>query len=347
MSYLRGPLTKEQIATLMAGREVRPAADPVTPAEAPAAPAPPVAGGVPVRHVHPAAPWLDDVGGVAAGTRLRAYLAARVTLRYDDAATKIDATEEWEALYGPLDDGFVLDAETAVDYDERDFAPTPPDGAVYVAPGAPIADAAFFREAAKSIERRIAGARTLTVHRNRALKLVSRPGETEEEFAARADAAAQAKADEQTAKIRDRLEARRDRLEDALEKAQRRAEELETDQKSRATTELLAGAGAVLGVLLGGRGRSRAIARAGGAIGSAASRRGMTTRAGERRRTAEEKIEATEESLEELEQRILDEVAEIDAAWEAKAHEIEAVEVRLEQSDVRLVELALVWVPTA
>ncbi|MDF2750124.1 MAG: hypothetical protein K0T00_1300, partial [Gaiellaceae bacterium] len=94
-------------------------------------------------------------------------------------------------------------------------------------------------------------------------------------------------------------------------------------------------------------GRSRTIARAGGAIGSAASRRGMTTRAGERRRTAEEKIETAELSLEELEQEILDEVAEIDAEWEAKAEEIDPVEVRLEKSDVRLVELALVWVPTA
>jgi hypothetical protein len=346
MSYLRGPLTKEQITTLMAGRTPH-AAEVTAPAAAVPAEVPPVAGGVPVRHVHPAAPWLAQVGGAGTGTHLRAYLAARLRLRFDDAAADLDTTEEWEALYGPLDDGLELDSETPVDYDERDFAPSPPDGAAYVAPGVPLADESFFRDTAKEIERRVTDLRTLTVHRNRPLKLVSRPGETEEQFAARADEAAQAKADEQTAKIRDRLEAKRDRLEGALEKARRRAEELETEQKSRATTELLAGAGAVLGVLLGGRGRSRTIARAGGALGTAASRRGMTTRAGERKRTAEEKVETTEQSLEELEQEILDEVAEIDADWQAKAEEIEAVEVRLEKSDVKLVELALVWVPTA
>ena len=348
MSYLRGPLTKEQIATLMAGRTPGEAALAAPAPTAPVPPeAPPVAGGVPVRHVDPAAPWLAQAGGAATGTQLRAYLAARLSLRFDDAAARLDTTEEWEALYGPLDDGFELESELPVDYDERDFAPSPPDGATYVSPGPPLADEKFFRDAAKAIERRVADLRTLTVYRNRPLKLVSRPGETEEQFAARADDAAQAKADEQTAKIRDRLEAKRDRLEAALEQAQRRAEELESEQKSSATTELLAGAGAVLGVLLGGRSRSRAIARAGGAIGSAASRRGRTTRAGERRRTAEEKIETTELSLEELEQEILDEVAELDAEWSAKAEEIEPVEVRLEQSDVRLVELALVWVPTA
>jgi DNA helicase HerA-like ATPase len=346
MSYLRGPLTKEQIATLMAGRTPH-AAEVAAPAGAVPAEAPPVAGDVPVRHVHAAAPWLAQVGGAATGTALRAYLAARLRLRFDDAAASLDTTEEWEALYGPLDDGLQLDSETPVDYDERDFAPSPPDGTAYVAPGVPLADESFFRDAATAIERRVADLRTLTVYRNRPLKLVSRPGETDAQFAARADEVAQAKADEHTAKIRDRLEAKRDRLEAALEKARRRAEELETEQKSRATTELLAGAGAVLGVLLGGRSRSRTIARAGGALGTAASRRGMTTRTGERKRTAEEKVETTEQSLEELEQEILDEVAEIDADWGAKAEEIEAVEVRLEKSDVRLVELALVWVPTA
>ncbi|HWN22558.1 MAG TPA: hypothetical protein VNP93_11340, partial [Gaiellaceae bacterium] len=354
MSYLRGPLTKEQIETLMEDRQPPPAAAPATPeaaeissAAAPAAPAPPVAGEVPVRHLHPSTPWLAEVGGVAGGTQLHAYLAARLSLRFDDAKADLDATEEWEALYGPLDAGLDLDDETQVDYDERNFAAEPPAGAAYVAPEAPIADAAFFQKAGKEIVRRVGDNRTLTVYRNRALKLYSRPGETEEQFAARADEAAQAAADQETAKIRDRLEAKQDRLEKALETARRRSEELEVEQKSRTTTELLAGAGQVLSVLLGGRGRTKTIAGAGRAIGSAASRRGMTTRAGERRRTAEEKIEASEQSLEELEQEIVDEVAEIDEKWDAKAREIDAVEVRLESSDVRLVELALVWVPTA
>ena len=350
MSYLRGPLTKEQIETLMAGRE--------TPSVAPAeranvaeaadarSTAPPVATDVPVRHLHPSTPWLDEVGGTATGTQLRAYLAARLRLRFDDAKAGLDTTEEWEALYGPLDTGFDLDDEIQVDYDERDFASEPPAGAVYVAPEAPIADAAFFQRAGREIVRRIGDSRTLTVYRNRPLKLYSRPGELEEQFAARADEAAQAAADQETAKIRDRLEARRDRLENALATAQRRTEELEVDQRSRTTTELLAGAGQVLGVLLGGRGRTRTIASAGRAIGSAASRRGMTARAGERRRTAEEKVDAAEQSLEELEQEIVDEVAEIDEKWDARGRELDAVEIRLESSDVRLVELALVWVPT-
>jgi predicted nucleic acid-binding Zn-ribbon protein len=73
----------------------------------------------------------------------------------------------------------------------------------------------------------------------------------------------------------------------------------------------------------------------------------MTSRAGERKRTAEERVEATETDLEELEQELLDEVAEIDERWQAKADEIETIAIRLEATDVRVVETTLVWVPTA
>ena len=73
----------------------------------------------------------------------------------------------------------------------------------------------------------------------------------------------------------------------------------------------------------------------------------MTTRAAERKRTAEERAEGTEQDLETLEQELLDEVAEIDEKWKAKADGIETVSIRLEATDVRVVETMLVWVPTA
>ncbi|MGI9113033.1 MAG: helicase HerA-like domain-containing protein [Gaiellaceae bacterium] len=344
MSYLRGPLTKEQIEVLMGDRE-RPttaAPSPATAAEA----APPIHPEA-ALYAHPSAPWLAQVGGAPNGTRLRPFLAARLGLRFDDATSDIDTSQEWEALYGPLDTGLELDSEVAVDYDDRDFVPTPPAGATYVELPAELKEASFLREATVAIQRRVVDAQSLTVFRNRPLKLYSRPGENRETFASRADGAAQAGADREAARIRDRLEAKRERLEAALETARRRAEELEADQKSRTATELLAGAGTVLSVLLGGRGRARTIARAGSAIGTAASRRGMTTRAAERKRTAEEKAAATEQTLEELEQEIVDEVAEIDAEWAAKADALDEVEIRLEASDVRVVELNIVWVPTA
>jgi DNA helicase HerA-like ATPase len=350
MSFLRGPLTKEQIATLT------PATPPAeeesvtvtqTPlAEDESAVAPPVAEGIPVRWLDPAAPWASEVGADAAGKRLQAYLAARVNLRFDDTKAGLDTTQVWEALYGPLDGGLDLDRATEVDYDDRDLRAEPPSDTAYVLPSVALDKASFFRDAAREIQRRLIDTETLELMRNAELGLYSRPGETEEQFAPRADEAAKAKADEETAKIRDRLEAKRDRLERALETSRRRVEEAATEQSSRKSTELLSGLGSVVGVLLGGKADTRTIARAGRALGGAASRRGMTTRASERKQSAEEKVELAETELEELEQEILDEVAEIDEKWAQKGEAIETVPVRLEAADVRVVETTLVWVPT-
>src|SRR4029453_8108414 len=114
MSYLRGPLTKEQIETLMkeaprpgggapptlaaaqSATEVGDDATPVTPGVAP---------GVAVSYLDPAAAWASQIGAVAGATRLRAFLAARVSLRYDDSTAGVDESQEFEAVYGPLDGG--------------------------------------------------------------------------------------------------------------------------------------------------------------------------------------------------------------------------------------------------
>lgn len=350
MSFLRGPLTKEQIATLTP--DVVPAEEErVTVTQSPladdeSAVAPPVAEGIPVRWLDPAAPWAAEIGADPAGKRLQAFLAARVNLRFDDAKAGLDTTQEWEAVYGPLDTGLDLDRETAVDYDDRDLRAEPTDGAAYVLPGVSLDQVSFFRDAAREIQRRLTDTQTLELLRNPDLDLYSRPGETKEQFAARADEAAKTAADAETAKIRDRLETKRDRLERALDTARQRVEQAAVEQTSRRSTELLSGLGSVVGVLLGGKADTRTIARAGRALGGAASRRGMSTRAAERKESAVEKAALAEADLAELEQELLDEIAEIDEKWASKAEAIEPIPIRLEAADVRVTETTLVWVPT-
>jgi hypothetical protein len=348
MSYLRGPLTREQISELMkaAPRPQAAAAPPVSAQDGDAdasTVAPPVAADVTVLYADPAAPWAGDVGAVAGSPRFRAFLAARVKVRFDDTRAGLDEEQEFEALYGPLDEGFELDSEHAVDYDDRDFSQTAPAGAAYVLPSVSVSEASFFTSASRDIARRMTDSRTLELQHNRALKLVSRPGETPEQFALRCDEAAQAAADAEAAKIKQRLETKRDRLEAARAQAQRRIDELSVDERARQANELVAGAGAVLGALLGGRRSARSIA---GAISGAASRRGMSARTAQRKASAEAKAADIGADLEELEQEILDEVAEIDARWRETAAEVETVAVRAESSDVRVERLALVWVPT-
>ena len=214
MSYLRGPLTKEQVATLMQD-VVRPPAAPAPAPEAAGAPgvvsapdaaaaatgelapdetsvAPAAPPGVDVAYLDPSAPWGEQIGVAAGSTRLQAFIATRVALRYDDTASAIDEQQEFEAVYGPLDGGLDLDSETVVDFDDRDFRADAPAGATYVLPQAPIGEPAFFARAAKDIQAHLVANRALELYRNKALKLTSRPGESEADFALRCDEAGQA-----------------------------------------------------------------------------------------------------------------------------------------------------------
>jgi len=72
----------------------------------------------------------------------------------------------------------------------------------------------------------------------------------------------------------------------------------------------------------------------------------MTARTSERKQTADEKVDATKDDLAALEQEILDEVAEIDERWKATAAEVDTLTIRLEATDVRVLETRLVWVPS-
>src|SRR5262249_50971135 len=135
LSYLRGPLTREQIATLMAGRYSPDAAPSAAPASAPAAATPPptvhedtapvapsAPAGVVVRWLDPAAPWITQVAGVVpTSTRMAPGLVARVALLYDDRKLDMRHTEEWEAVYVPLPATFDPAQAISVDHDDRDL----------------------------------------------------------------------------------------------------------------------------------------------------------------------------------------------------------------------------------
>jgi ElaB/YqjD/DUF883 family membrane-anchored ribosome-binding protein len=303
-STLTGPLTREQVAAITPDVPVTAPA----PVSAGTPVAPPVAAGVPVG-------WMGS-------GRLSAYLHARVSVRYDDPG--VDEHVRFEAFY-------TLDGEPVALADL--IADTAPAGAEYALPEAPIGERAFFRDAEKAIKRAVVTDRPLELRRNAELKLVSRPDESAEAFAARCDEAAQAAADAETAKVRDKLETRRDRLGRALETARRRVEDLTLEERAQQTEQLAAGAGMLLGALLGGRRRTRSMA-------SALSR---STRAAAKRRTAEARVADATDDLLEIEREIEAEVLEIDARWRAIGDQIEPVAVRAEAADVSVERLALIW----
>jgi hypothetical protein len=341
MSYLRGPLTREQIETLTTDRP----APPSTPQKA-AAPAPPsaeddavpvmpvVAEGVPTAHLDPAADWAEAVAGDPAGDRWEAALAVRVTARYDDTRAGVDHLQQWEAVYHPLGTSFDPARPLEVDHDPRDFAAAPASGGRYVLPEAPIDTKTYFRGVGSAVKEHLYRGAQITVLRNPELKLYSRVGESAEDFSARCDQAADAAADEAIAKLRDKYETRLRKIQRELDDAGRRADSATADFQASQQDELLNQAGTVFDMLLGRRSR-RSLSTA-----------GKGRRAAERRlRTAEDKAEAKGAELLDLEEELEEEVAEISTEWDEKATVIDEIEIGLEKNDITVDDVVLVWIP--
>jgi hypothetical protein len=368
MSYLAGPLTRERVSTLMAAKR-----EMMKPAEAPPASAtgaaaaepgtevatamktaasaiaavpgndavpiqPAVAVGVQSVFLDPAAPWAADIGVDPAATHYQPAAAAMVNLLYDDTQAAVNHQEVFEAVVFPLGPVLTPESIREVDHDARDFKTETPASATYALPDVKLDTKTYWANLGKDLSNHLVGARKVTVFKNEALKLFSRPGETREDFEARVSAAAEQAVDDAIAKLRDKHATRLERAQAALAKAENRVSDLEATAGSKQTEELMSGAGDLLGMLFGKGKRSIP-------IGQAARRRTASSEAKARAENARVALADEQADLEQLKADLEDAVADLEDEFEAKM-KIEEIEIPLEKTDVRVAELKLVWIPT-
>ncbi len=367
MSYLRGPMTRDQISKLMETERERTISAPVsaapgstTVAPTGAAPAaaqpaseladdettvmPDIADGVPVRWIDVAAPWLADAGGAERGKRLEAAIVARVQLRYDEAKADLVHDEEYECVISPITETADVSGAIAVDYDVRDLRSDPPDGAVYAMSDAKLSTKTMFNGIERDLKDQLVRSLTIDIPSNPGLKLYGRPGEAADAFEVRCLRVADESADAEIAKLRDKYEAKVTKLRDQIEAAEDRVDVLEEESSSKRNSELLSTAGSILGGLLGGK-RSRSGML--GKLGTAAGRRGRTKAGAQRLDAAENKVVRLQESLEDIALDLEEDVTEIDAKWMALAKQADSIQVGLEKTDIKVTELVLAWLPVA
>jgi hypothetical protein len=363
MSYLRGPLTRDQIRQLTGPLEPAPAATDTAATAAPdTAPAPAaappeephaadatpvmpkVAAGVAVRWVDPAAPWLTEVGGAPTGTIAEPAIVARVALRYDETKADLVHDQEYEAVLFPVTAQVDVARAVAADYDERDLRDTAPAGWTYRLTDAPLDRSTYFKDVERGLVDDLARRLTMEIPSNQELKLYGRAGEDVEAFATRCAHVADERADAEIAKLRDKYEKKAATLRDRIDAAADAAEVAADQQEARQRDSLLSSAGSILGGLLGGR-RSRGGLI--GQIGRAAGRTSRSTAGTSRVDAAQNKVARLEAELAEVEAELAEEITEIDTRWTELAKNVSTMPVTLERSDVKVIQLALAWIPVA
>jgi uncharacterized protein DUF87 len=188
MSYLRGPLTRDEISRLMKGRQA--AAAPAPPGPAPVAAGPPVLP-APLRHT-----FLSRHGGDLASP----YLLVKYAVRYKGAGETVEV-QTWPLQGRSMAED--LEAEPLAVQESALAAEPPPvlrygELPAYVASGA--------RGIEKALKDRLPDKLATTLWLDPATGAMSRPGESVEAFAARVG---RESAGPRQAKLREKLEKKR------------------------------------------------------------------------------------------------------------------------------------------
>jgi len=345
MSYLRGPLTRAQIKTLMSGRPPAPPAA-ARPAAAPAMAAD--AGQAAARPLLPpdvAQTFLPVRAPRPEGARLvyAPVLVAAAQVRYADARKGIDATED-VVVTAPLGgESVTVDWSRASEpgLAAADLEGEPAEGASFAAAPPAATRTKSYDGWRRECVAWIVQSRPLTLLRSPSTGLVMRPGESERDFRARVSQAAHEARDAETGRLRKRYAPRIAALQERL----RRAEQAVERERREAAQSQLQSAISIGATLIGAfLGRKAVSASTLGRATTAA--RGVSRVLKDRQDIARagETVEALREQLAALEAEFRAEVDGL-AATDPTREVFEQVPVRAARSGVGVRLVALGWAP--
>ncbi len=375
MSYLRGPLTRDEVGRLSkpasaeqltapaAGSQAQAKAAPTpgspkpatttqaaatenpkgeastaaaTAASPNAATAPPTAAAsASVRHVDPAANWLPQVGGVPTSRRFAPAVAVQVEMLFDERRVKLKHTEVFEAIVYPLDESFSDSALHVVDHDPRDFRDTPLEGASFLASSA-LSDKALLTKLKRQLIEYLLRSQLRTAFKNAALGLVSRVGEDHAAFSARCQAEVERQANEQAQKLHAKYASRIEKVQSQVRALQQKAQDARLSAETQGRHELLSGVGDFVGLFSSGRKTTAGLSRM-------ASRRSKASASSARAAKAQQRAQEKHAEVAELENELTSEVTSMYEALQRKGAELEAIDVHLEKDDIRVVDASVIW----
>ncbi len=377
MSYLAGPMTREQIRKLDQPDDTDNQSGGV---------AMPASGNAGVSAVSNSAPAADDLTGAPTYRRSTASTdrtndpqpdvsSARAPVMPPDipqvwlpasvdealitwrpavlgaadvsyAQAKLGVSEQRRAVWlAPLEDGVLaLDWDTAesVALDVNALDHKPHVGRAYEDVPTVAANVRSYATWTRTLKKFITTSDGITLFQSTALKLVSQVGEAEGTFRARLQLAAREATDARLDEVRNKYAARVQTAQDKV----RRTEQVIEEKQSSATeakfnTAITVGS-ALLGALFGRKKMSATtVSRMGTAARSAG--RAQKTAGGVERAT--ETHEAAVQALADLEARVAEELALHAQAYDALGDELETVVVRPKSTDVHVQVVALAWVP--
>ena len=372
MSYLRGPLTRQQIKQLMAAKATPSAAQPAPRAQAPAAPtaraaareAPatvdlPAGLATTLPQTDPGIPHyflaanlsVDQALKHESGPRTVGFTPRRAQLAYEprvlgwatvdfqDKTRNIYAQSRYQYLAEMPADLSLMDWERfESDASRDDLEARPAEEALYGDLPAGLGQARTIAALNKSLADFIYRQKQLEVPWNPKLKLHAQVDESEEAFAKRCRQAAKALRDAQADKIKASYDVKVDRLKDKMKREERELAQDQATHEARKRDEVLNIGETVFNLVVGKRRSSKVVT-------SASTKRRLTAQAAAEVKESEDAIAEMQEEMEKIKQGMVDELAALDIQMAELVDARETFVVKPRRTDIRIDLVGIGWVP--
>jgi hypothetical protein len=345
LSYLRGPLTREQIQKLMASRKPTDGVAAATPEAA----SPVNTTGEPRPLVNPDVnemflfPRSELPSGTTILYRPAVYAAAR--LHYEQAATGVD---HWErvVLLAPVEDDVtpsLWDDALELDEDPNAQHGSPPIKTCSFAPlPNKLARPSPYKEINENLKKHLYRSRVVECWKCKAPVWLSKPNEPEGEFRVRLSQSERESRDTKIEKARAKLAPKYKALEEQLRKAQQKLEKERGQVNQQTFQSFLSGLTSVLGILTSRKWTSASnLSRA----ATAARAVGKTGRERADVSQAEENIESLMEKRAALDAELKEEEEAIEMNVRPESFKLEKIRVKPKRSQIEVESIALAWTP--
>jgi hypothetical protein len=350
MSYLRGPLGRDQIKRLMSGKQAAASAAPTAPAAASSTATSsgivPAVGAVAHRPVlAPEVPQgfipLRSDAPEGASLVYRAMLLGCAKVYFRDTKTGVETEQD---LCGLALLSTAINWEDAADVEltESDLDAEPSRASASYGELPAGIKAKTVDAWRKSLADHLYRSAAVELYRSALLKEVSKPGESERDFRLRLGQRAREARDEQVEKLRQKFAPKFGMIQERLRRAgQMVAREKEQAGQSKVQTAISIG-GALLGAFLGRKVVSSSnIGRA----STAARGAGRAYKESQDIDRAEETVDAIKQQLAALEAQFQAETDALDAEHDPAALELETVSIKPKKTDITVRSVTLAWTP--
>ena len=349
LSYLRGPLTRSQIKTLMDPRrgefaganapaEKAPNAG-TSPAGAAAAPSVSAGGARPVLP-----PDIPQYFAPAPGAAVFAPMVAGVAqVRFTDPKAGVDESRDVTVVTPITADAVPVDWTNAADADfvPKDLAREPPAGARFADLPAAAMKAKNYADWNKSFVASLTRDQVLTLFKSNAFGLISKASENEGAFRVRLQQVAREKRDAQVAAIRAKFADDARKIQDREQRAQDRLNKEQQQSTASKVQAAISVGTTVLGALFGRKTISMStINRA----TTAARGMGRTMKESEDVTRANESLAEVLKDKADMESQMQAEIAALDSGATAATEKFDTLTIKPKRTGVQVQLVALTWV---